>query len=97
MIGRAARIDIPGHGMFIVSAYDPKNPSFEPVGRVQGQSLKWTVNGDRVEISSKANVLARAEAGTVWVYHDPRYRSADLPNNVRLQAAETVEWLVPKK
>jgi hypothetical protein len=97
MLGTAARIDVPGHGLFIVSATDPSNPSFHALAQVNRQSLSWSMEGDRLEITSKTNVLARSENATIWLYHDPRYKSADSPNNVGLQTADSVDWLLPKK
>jgi hypothetical protein len=97
MLGAAARIDVPGHGLFIISAYDPKNPLFRPAVNADRNTLTWLADGQRVEITSKSNVLSRSESATIWVYYDPYYKSADSPNNVGLQAADTVEWLLPKK
>jgi len=97
MIGDAARIDVPGHGLFIVSVSDPKNPLFNASAQVNRQSLSWVVDGLRVEVTSKTNILSRSETATLWIYHDPRYKSADSPNSVALQTADSVEWLLPKR
>jgi hypothetical protein len=97
MIGTAARIDVPGRGMFIVAAYDPKNPLFHAAVRAERNSLSWLIDGERVEISSQTNVLTGAEGGAIRIYHDPHYKSSDLPNSVGLQTADSVEWLLPKR
>jgi hypothetical protein len=101
MIGAAARIDIPGHGAYIVAAYDPQNSSpgyaFRPIAHADGKILSWTMDGEYLEITSSANALTQAVNGVLWVYHDPRYRSQDQPDAVRLQTADTVEWLLPKR
>jgi hypothetical protein len=97
MIGGAARIDVPGHGLFIVSASDPQNSLFYKAAQVNRESLSWNLDGDRVEITSKTNVLGWSDTALIWVYHDPHYKSLDAPKNVVLQTADTVAWLLPKK
>lgn len=97
MIGGAARIDVPGHGMFIVSAVDPKNPLFFAAAQVNREMLSWNLDGDRVEITSKTNILGWSATGLIWAYHDPHYKSVDSPKNVALQTADSVEWLLPKR
>jgi hypothetical protein len=96
MLGGSARIDIPGHGMFVIAASDPKNPAFRQVGVASRNSLSWLVDGERVEITSKTNVLMRAENAVVWVYHDAHYKSPAGAYGVGLQTADSVEWLLPK-
>lgn len=100
IIGAAARIDIPGHGAYVISTYEPKGSGYKfyPVVRAEGQSLKWSIDGDQIEIVSKADV----GNGIFWVYHDPNVRAQGLFgvqafSVVQLQAADTVEWLLPKK
>lgn len=99
--GGAARIDIPGHGSFILTAYDPRSSApgyaFSLKARVEGKTVRWTMDGDNVEITSEDDVLARTENGMLWVYHDPNYRSSDQPDVVGMRAADRVEWLLPKK
>jgi hypothetical protein len=97
MIGAAVRIDIPGYGAYVVAAYDPHGTSpnavFSAVAQADGKSLSWTMGKDRVEISSSTNVLTRPGKGALWVSHDPHYQ----PDVVGLQAADTVEWLLPRR
>lgn len=97
IIGSAVRIDIPSHGTYVVATYDPHETSpdhqFSAIARADGKTLSWMIGRDRVELTSSTKVLARRENGTLWVYHDPRYR----PDVVGLQAADTVEWLLPKR
>jgi hypothetical protein len=97
IIGSAVRIDIPSHGTYVVTPYDPHEASsghqFSAVAHADGKTLSWVMGSDRVEITSSTNVLPRSENGTLWVYHDPHYR----PDVVGLQAADTVEWLLPKR
>ncbi len=96
MIGAAARIDIPGHGMYVVAAYDPHQAApraFAAVAHAEGKTLSWSMGGDRVEITSSTNILTRSESGELWVYRDPHYQ----PDVVGLQAADTVEWLLPRR
>ncbi len=97
MIGAAVRIDIPGHGTYVVAAYDPHeaspNAGFAAIAHADGKTLNWAMGGDRVEITSSTNVLTRSGKGVLWVSHDPHYQ----PDVVGLQAADTVEWLLPKR
>lgn len=95
-MGKAARIDIPGHGAFVISIAEPNVPpiyAFQAVARAEGKTLRWIVDGETVEIESTTNVLTQPAAGPLWVYHDPRYRSQD----VKIQTAESADWLIPKK
>ncbi|HEV2687036.1 MAG TPA: hypothetical protein VGV35_00740 [Bryobacteraceae bacterium] len=95
LIGTAVRVDIPGHGAYVVAAYDPHETShgFAAIAQADGKTLSWTMGHDRVEITSGTNVLTRSGKGVLWVYHDPHYQ----PDVVGLLAADTVEWLLPKK
>jgi len=97
MIGAAVRLDIPGHGTYVVAAYDPHEASpnavFAAIGHADGKTLSWAMGPDRVEITSSTNVLTRSGKGVLWVSHDPHYQ----PDVVGLQAADTVEWLLPRR
>jgi hypothetical protein len=95
MIGAAVRIDIPGHGAYVVTASDPQasSPGFAAIAQADGKTLQWSMGRDRFEITSSTNVLTRSEKGTLWIYHDPHY----LPDVVGLQAADSVDWLLPKR
>ena len=101
MIGSAIRIDIPGCGAYVVAAYDPKSvpagPAFAAIAHADGRILNWTVDGKYVEIMSGTNILTQSVNGVLWVYHDARYKSQDQPDAVRLQSADTVDWLLPKR
>jgi hypothetical protein len=94
IIGGTARIDVPGHGAYVIAASDPKNAHFYQTVRVDAKSLSWSIDGDRLQVISKTDVGA---SGIIWVYHDPNFRSQEQPDAVRLQTADTVEWLLPKK
>ena len=97
IIGSAVRIDIPRHGTYVVATYDPHETSpdhqFSAIAHADGRTLSWVIGRDRVEITSGTKVLAQSGSGMLWVYHDPHYR----PDVVGLQAADTVEWLLPKR
>ena len=67
------------------------------VARADGRMLSWEMDGDKLEITSRTNVLMQAAEAPLWVYHDPQYRSQDLPHTVGLRVADTVEWLLPRK
>jgi hypothetical protein len=97
IIGSAIRIDIPRHGTYVVAAKDPHEATpdrgFAAIAHVDGKTLSWAMGADRVEITSGTNVLTRSEKGVLWVYHDSHYQ----PDVVGLQAADTVDWLLPKR
>jgi hypothetical protein len=101
MIGPAIRIDIPGHGAYVLTPNDPRasvpDRVFRDAARADGKTLSWTLDGDRVEITSGTNVLTPSGKGVLWIYHDPRFRSKDEPDAVILRGADKVEWLLPKK
>jgi hypothetical protein len=94
MIGAAVRIDVPGHGAYVIAAENPKNAHFYQTVRADGKSLNWSIDGDQVQVISKTDV---GTSGIIWVYHDVKFKSQDQPDAVRLQTADTVEWLLPKK
>jgi hypothetical protein len=97
IIGSAIRIDIPRYGTFVVVAYDPHevspNHGFAALAHADGKTLSWAIGRDRVEITSGTNVLTRSGKSVLWLYHDPHYQ----PEVVGLQAADTVDWLLPKR
>jgi hypothetical protein len=97
IIGAAVRIDIPHHGTYVLSAYDPHdadpNHAFAKIAQADARKLSWMEGPDRVEITSGTNVLTRADKGALWVFHDSRYH----PDVVALQSADTIDWLFPKK
>lgn len=97
IIGSAVRIDIPRLGTYVVAAYDPRDKSpdheFFAIGHAEGKTLSWMMGRDRIEITSGTKVLAPSGNGTLWVNHDPHYQ----PDVVGLQAADTVDWLLPKR
>jgi len=99
--GAAVRVDIPGHGAYVLTAYEPELAmpayAFKAIAEADGKTLRWSMDGDSVEIVSQSNVLTGVPVGTLWVYHDPRYRSRDQPDLVGLRNADKVEWLLPKK
>jgi hypothetical protein len=97
LIGSAVRIDIPRHGTYVVAAYDPQKASpdhgFAAVAHADGKTLSWAIGRDSVEVVSSMKVLTRSERGVLWVYHDSHYQ----PDVVGLQAADTVDWLLPRR
>ena len=101
MTAAAVRIDIPDHGAYVLAIADPKHVqslyTFQAIAAVDGRRLSWEMDGDKIEIISKLNVLTQAVKGSLWIYHDAQYRSQDLPNSVGVRAADGVEWLIPRK
>jgi hypothetical protein len=100
MVGRAMRIDIPGHGAYVIAIHEPHVPpiyAFAAAGEAEGKTARWKIDGDRVEITSGTNVLTQASSGVLWIYHDGHFRSQDQPNTVKVQTADSADWLIPKK
>jgi hypothetical protein len=100
MVGPAMRIDIPGHGVYVIGIHEPHLPpiySFTAVGHADGKIARWKIDGDTVEVTSATNVLTQAPSGVLWIYHDGHFRSKDQPRTVKLQTADSVDWLIPKK
>lgn len=97
IIGSVVRVDIPRLGTYVVAANDPHEASrdhgFSANAHADGKTLSWAMGRDRVEITSSMNVLTRSGNGVLWVYHDAHYQ----PDVVGLQAADTVDWLFPKR
>ena len=93
LIGEAVRIDLPGQGAFVIATEDPKLPSFQPTARADGKSLSWTLDGQYVEITSATDVLTPVQNAALWIFHDAQVR----PDTVRLQAADSADWLLPKR
>lgn len=97
IVGTAVRIDLPRVGTYVVATYDPREASpahrFSGIAHADGKTLAWVMGRDRVEITSSTNVLVPSGNEMLWVYHDPHYQ----PDVVGLQAADTVEWLLPKR
>ena len=72
---RRPRLYLPGRGAYFLSNYQPK--TYQTFGRVvyiDRRNLEFALDGDSIRIASNSNVLTRSESGTVWVYHDPKYR-----------------------
>jgi hypothetical protein len=100
MAGPAMRIDIPGHGVYVIGIHEPHLPpiySFTAAGRADGKIARWRIDGDMVEVTSSTNVLTQTPSGVLWIYHDGHFRSKDQPKTVKLQTADSVDWLIPKK
>jgi hypothetical protein len=94
VVGAAVRIDIPAHGAYVISAEDPKMPHFFQTVRADGKSLGWSIDGDQLQVDSKTDIGA---SGIIWVYHDPNFKSQEQPDAVRVQTADKVAELLPKK
>jgi hypothetical protein len=101
IIGAVARIDFPGHGAYVLAVENPSNVApafaFRSIAHADGKTLRWTMDGDNVEITSRTNVLTQTANGVLWIYHQSQYALHDQPNLVRLQAADTVEWALPNR
>ena len=98
LTGAAARLYVPGHGAYYLTAYEPKSqPQFRAAGAVLQKTLKFAIDGEFFEIDSKGNLLTRSDRGSVWVYHDPDYKSPINPNASDVVMADAVEYLLAGK
>jgi hypothetical protein len=92
-IGTAAKISLPKLGTVYLVVNPSKQYPFEPVGRVDGTRLTFSIGNDMVEVVSRSNMFKTQESGTVWVYRDP---SAKPSQYVNIEIAP-VEDLLPKR
>lgn len=99
MVGGAARIDVPGHGAYVIAAYDPKASAtqFVPGVSVSGESMMWSIDGDDIEMTSESNALTTGLQATIWVHHDPNSRASEQTATAHLQTADIVESLMQYK
>ncbi len=67
--------------------------AFQAVARADGKTLRWVIDGENVEITSRTNVLTQAtqeSCGCITI------RDTE-PKMVRLQAADRAEWVLPNR
>jgi hypothetical protein len=98
LTGAVARLYVPGHGAYFLSTYQPKTyQAFGHVVYIDRRNLEFAIDGDFVRITSNGNVLTRAESGTVWVYHDPKYQPQSQTDKADLVFADKVESLLTRQ
>jgi hypothetical protein len=97
LTGAVARLYLPGHGAYFLSAYQPKTAHvFRHIVYADRHNLEFAIDGDFIRITSNGNVLTRSESGIVWVYHDPQYQPESQSGAADLVFADKVESLAPK-
>jgi hypothetical protein len=97
LAGAAARLYVPGHGAYFLSAYQPKTAHvFSHTVYADRHSLEFAIDGDFIRVTSTGNVLTQSESGIVWVYHDPKYQPESQSGAADLVFADKVESLAPK-
>ncbi|HLG96136.1 MAG TPA: hypothetical protein VKX49_07480 [Bryobacteraceae bacterium] len=67
---------IPGRGAYFFSTEPVSRRPFLQIGIVEGSTLRFTLENVSYVCQSAEPILAKAERGQIWVYHDPDYRSA---------------------
>jgi len=72
--GRYLMFYIPGRGGYFFSTEPVQDHLFVPAGTVDGVTLKFTIDNEEFVCGADAPILLNAERGSVWVYHDRRYR-----------------------
>ncbi len=75
MIGEAIMIRVPGRGEYYMALQPPAGFPFQPSGWVDHKVLRFSADGEQVEITGKSNLLMKSETGTVWIYHVPEARA----------------------
>ena len=67
------RLSIPGRGAFYL-AWKSK-PKYKLAGYLEKNRLVFLMDGAYVEMIFAGNVPGAQEAGPVWIYHDPNFKS----------------------
>jgi hypothetical protein len=55
--------------------------------------LRFSANGEDVEITGKSSLLMKSEAGTVWIYHVPEARTKGRADGVDITCSGDVDLL----
>jgi hypothetical protein len=83
LTGASARIYLPGIGAYYLAL--DRTPGFVQAGRASREKLWFEVDGKKVEIAGKGNVLRSGDSRAVWVKFDARYRpKGDDPREVHV-------------
>ena len=75
-IGQPPRLYLPGHGAYYL-AWETR-PQYRLAGYIEKNRLIFLMDNEFVEMTFASKVLAAAEGGPVWVYHDPSFVSRDV-------------------
>jgi hypothetical protein len=96
IVGAAIRIEVPEHGAWVLSTYEPPAASgrnFERIAQVNGKTLSWSIGVNRIEITSDTAILSQPSE-YIWVCEDRVSRAPRKADSPRFQAADTVESLL---
>jgi hypothetical protein len=99
IVGAAIRIEVPEHGAWVLSTYEPPAASgrnFERIAQVNGQTLSWKIGANRIEITSETPILSQS-AQSIWVCEDHVSKASLKADSPRFQAADTVEPLLAER
>jgi len=72
--GRYVMFYIPGHGGYFLSTVPVENRPFVKIGIVDRTHLHFTLDNDTYDCDSDAPILARADRGEIWIFHDPNFK-----------------------
>lgn len=71
--GRFVMFYLPNRGGFFFSTGPVNGRPFVATGTVDRNILRFTSDNEEYEVIASAPILAHADAGEVWVMHDPSY------------------------
>lgn len=103
--GAFAMFYIPSRGGYFFSTQPVTSRPFVQVGDVDRTQLKFTVDNENYECTSRTSILTQNDRGQIWVYHDPQYKPAGnlTKNNPGAKstdqffagAADSLDWWLP--
>jgi hypothetical protein len=71
--GRYAMFYLPGKGGFFFATEAPTGRNFTKAGSIDRSRMQFNVDNDSYEGLATDSILANAESGELWVFHDPGY------------------------
>ena len=74
--GRYAMFYIPGRGGYFFATAPVDGRPFVEAGWIDRTHMQFTLENDTYDCDAQAPILAQAERGQIWVYHDPHYKPA---------------------
>jgi hypothetical protein len=102
--GRYVMFYIPGHGGYFLSTEPIENRPFVKIGIVDRTHLHFTLDNDTYDCNSEALILARADRGEIWIFHDPNFKpsgnwTTSNPSTNRDEffaaASDSLKWWLP--
>jgi hypothetical protein len=74
--GRYAMFYIPGKGGFFFATEAPEGRNFSKAGSIDRSRMQFNVENVDYDCSAGESILANADSGEIWVFHDPAYQPA---------------------